>query len=205
MRQFGSALAVLALLGASGCTTIARPIALDAGQNSAVAQAQDYLNSLTAFQAHFTQTGWLGGGSGILWVDRPGRLRLTYFGAGGRDMVANRGLFVAYDPSNGATSTTPVARTPLGLLLAPQITLSGAVGVTAFHEAPDQLSLTLQDTTHPLQGTLTVRLARTPLRLVGVTATDIHGRSLTLTLTDLNTHPRITPALFRFPGPLAAS
>jgi outer membrane lipoprotein-sorting protein len=188
-----------------GCATSSTPLTLTQDQSSEVQQAQDYLNTLTTFQAHFTQSGWSGGGAGIVWVDRPGRLRLSYFGPGAKDMVAANGLFVVYDHSNGATTTMPVAKTPLGLLLAPHIALSGEVAVTDYRDAPGALSLTLQDRTHPDQGTLTVLLQKAPLRLAGVTATDVHGRSLILTLTDLDLHPVITPQLFAPPTALAGS
>jgi outer membrane lipoprotein-sorting protein len=195
--------ALAGLLAAGGCATTANPLALSAAQRNAVEQAQDYLNTLTRFKAAFVQSGWSGPGAGVVWVDRPGRLRLSYYGPSGKDMMANGGLLVIYDHGNGATTTMPVAKTPLGLLLAPRIALTGTVAVTGFSETPAGLVLTLQDTANPGQGTLTVTLAKAPLALTGVTATDIHGRSLTLRLSGLDAHPLITPQLFALPGAAA--
>jgi outer membrane lipoprotein-sorting protein len=206
MRRLVLAVALVAPgLSLSGCATLSTPLALTPDQSSEVERAQDYLNTLTAFQAHFTQSGWSGGGAGVVWVDRPGRLRLSYFGPDAKDMTADHGLFVVYDHANGATTTMPVAKTPLGLLLAPRITLSGEVAVTGFKDDPAGLALTLQDQTHPDQGTLTVMLQKAPLLLLGVTATDVHGRSLTLLLTHLDLHPVITPELFRLPSSAAGT
>jgi outer membrane lipoprotein-sorting protein len=205
MRALIRRRALLLCLLAGGCTTIATPLALTSPQRSAVQQAQDYLNGLAAFQAQFVQSGFTGPGSGVLWVARPGHLRVTYYGPNAREMVASGGLFVIYDHGTGATTTMPVSRTPLGLLLAEHIALSGTVAVTGYQEDGATLDLTLQDSAHPEQGTLTVKLQKNPWLLVGVVATDVHGRSLTLDLTNLDPNPRITPQLFQFPGPPAAS
>ncbi len=198
---FGTLAGALAI---GGCANIANPLALTGAERSAVDQAQDYLNTLTSFKARFVQSGWSGPGAGMVWVDRPGRLRLSYDGPVAKDMVADDGLLVIYDHSNGATTTMPVAKTPLGLLLAPRIALSGVVAVTGFSETAAALTLTLQDTTNPGQGTLTVTLDKAPLTLTAVTATDIHGRSLTLRLNGLDAHPLITPQLFALPGRAAS-
>jgi outer membrane lipoprotein-sorting protein len=199
-RRLAHILIVLAPLAFGGCAHIAAPLTLTDQQRSTADAAQDYLNSLTSFKAQFVQSGFTGAGSGVLWLDRPGRLRVTYFGPNAREMVASNGLFVIYDHASGSTTTMPVSRTPLGLLLAERISLTGNVAVTGFKEDPGSLELTLQDRNHPEQGTLTVMMRKGPLSLVGVVATDIHARSLTLQLTDIDLHPRITPDLFRFPG-----
>jgi outer membrane lipoprotein-sorting protein len=191
---------VLSSVALASCASIPSPLTLTSAQSSTVDAAQHYLDDLTSFQAHFIQSGWSGAGDGVVWVDRPGRLRLSYAGPNAKDMVARDGLLVIYDRGNGATTTMPVAKTPLGLLLAPHIALSGTVVITGFTEDATTLRLTLQDSTQPTQGTLTVTLQKSPMALSAVTATDIHGRSLTLQLTDLTRHPRITPSLFAYPG-----
>jgi outer membrane lipoprotein-sorting protein len=201
IRRLPACCVLLGILALGGCATIPAPITLTAPQSSAIDQAQAYLNGLTSFQAHFVQSGWSGPGSGTVWVDRPGRLRLSYAGPAAKDMVANNGLLIITDRANSAVTTMPVAKTPLGLLLAPHIALSGAVAVTGYAETSDTLSITLQDATHPAQGTLSVTLRKSPLSIASVTATDIHGRALTLSLSDLIVHPLITPALFAAPGP----
>ena len=191
-------LAATAALG--GCATTPVGLALDARQRSQVDRAQDYLNGLGRFQARFDQSGAFGAGNGWIWVDRPGRLRIGYFGPQAQVMVANGATFVIYNPANDATTTMATSRTPLGLLLADRIALSGTVLITRFQDSGDTLSLTLADSTHPNQGTLTVLLQASPMRLIGVTAVDARGRALQMTLSDLRLNPVITPDLFRLPG-----
>lgn len=197
-RQAG--LLALACLLAGCATPVPQGLALSAPQQSAVAAAQDYLNGLDRFEARFIQSGAYGEGSGFLWVDRPGMLRIAYLGPKARVMVANGPSFVIYDPATDATTSMATARTPLGLLLAPHIALSGNVVITDFRDDGAVLSLTLADSTHPGQGALAVRLQKSPMLLTGIVATDTHGRTLAMTLGDLNRHPVLTPDLFRLPG-----
>ena len=162
-----------------------------------------YLNSIPRFEAHFTQTGAFGPGAGLVWLDRPGHLRLDYEGAGSRVMVITGGRVNILDRSNGALTTQPVSRTPLGILLAPTITLDGPVTVTALVHggvpgAP-VLDVTLTKTKAAGQGSLTLELADRPLRLLAVSVTDPYQRTLSLRLTGIDTAPALTPALFEAP------
>ncbi len=164
-----------------------------------IARVTAYLNATTRFEAHFTQTGAFGPGAGLVWLDRPGHLRIDYAGAGARVMVISNGRVHILDRGNGATTTMPVSRTPLGILLAPAISLSGAVTVTALHHDAGGLDVSLQKTDQPSQGSLTLYFYDQPLRLRAVTVTDTYHRSLTLSLSDMNQTPILTPDLFQTP------
>ena len=189
----------------SGCVAAPRAITLSDAQQGLVGEVQAYLNGLRAFKARFVQSGAFGAGAGWVWVQRPGRLRITDFGPQGRDMVADRGVLVVLDHANGSRTTMPVARTPLNLLLADRIALSGAAAITGITQTEDTVTVTLKDTEHPAQGTLSVSLARGPWRLLGVVATDVRGRSLAMALTELDVHPVMTPGLFALPASPAPS
>jgi len=176
------------------------------GVSSAADQAEialvgDYLNGLPRFEAHFDQSGDYGGGAGLVWLDRPGHLRIDYAGPLGRVLVISGGRVTILDRSNGAITTQPLSRTPLGILLAPRITLSGAVTVTRVQHFASAVQITLLKTDQPTQGSLTLTLGEAPLRLEAVTVTDPYARNLTMTLTDLDTHAQLTPELFQPPAP----
>ena len=158
-----------------------------------------YLNATTKFEAHFTQTGAFGNGAGLVWLDRPGHLRIDYEGPASRLMVISNGRVRILDRANGGTSTMPLSRTPLAILLAPDINLSGLVTVTALHHDLTGLQLTLQKTDQPGQGSLTLYLSDEPLHLNAVTVTDAYQRSLTLSLSEMNLNPVLTPDLFKPP------
>jgi outer membrane lipoprotein-sorting protein len=159
-----------------------------------------YLNGLPRFEAHFVQSGSYGPGAGLVWLDRPGHLRIDYAGAGSRLMVISGGHVQILDRGNGAVTTMALSRTPLGLLLTPSITLSGPVTVTALRHEPGSVSISLIRTGQPGQGSLTLTLADPTLRLQAVTVTDPYARTLTMTLADIDTTPRLTPGLFDPPA-----
>jgi hypothetical protein len=60
--------------------------------------------------------------------------------------------------------------------------------------------MTLEKTDDPAQGSLTVTLADQPLRLVAVTITDVHQRTSTMRLSDVDTAPALTPGMFQPPA-----
>ncbi len=159
-----------------------------------------YLNATRRFEAHFTQSGAFGPGAGLVWLDRPGHLRIDYEGAASRLMVISNGRVRILDRATGGTSTMPLSRTPLAMLLAPEIVLSGPVSVTSLHHDLTGLQMTLQKTDQPGQGSLTLYLSDMPLHLNAVTVTDAYQRSLTLSLSDMNLNPTLTPDLFKPPA-----
>jgi outer membrane lipoprotein-sorting protein len=184
----------------AGCAPTPRPH-LTAADAADVDRIDAYLNSIPRFQAHFIQYGSFGPDSGVMWLDRPaGHLRIDYADADRRVMVVADGQVKIVDRSTGATTTMPVSRTPLGILLTPTIRLSGAVTVAHLARLPGAIQVTLQKTDSPSQGTLTLMLADQPLRLVGVTIVDAHDRTLTMRLSGVDTAPVLTPDLFQAPA-----
>jgi outer membrane lipoprotein-sorting protein len=188
----------LFLLFLSACTPPDRPV-LSAADQAEIAHLTDYLNATQKFEAHFIQTGAYGPGAGLVWLDRPGNLRIDYEGSGSRLMVISAGLVRVLDRGTGALTTMPLSKTPLAILLAPTISLSGAVTVTALRHDQGGLQVTLQKTEQPAQGSLTLYLSEAPLQLIAVTVTDSYQRSLTLTLSNMNTAPMLTQDLFKPP------
>jgi outer membrane lipoprotein-sorting protein len=192
-------LLLLLPLVVAGCGGTPKPQFSAADEND-VQRVGEYLNTTQRFEAHFTQTGAFGPGAGIVWLDRPGNLRIDYEGAAARLMVISNGRVRILDRGTGGTSTLPLSKTPLAILLAPTIELSGAVQVTALHHDLNGLQLTVQKTDQPAQGSLTLYLSDMPLHLNAVTVTDAYQRSLTLSLFDMDVHPTITADLFKPPS-----
>ncbi len=170
-----------------------------AADENDIQRVSDYLNGTRTFEARFTQTGAFGPGAGLVWLDRPGNLRIDYEGASARLMVISNGRVRILDRATSGMTTMPLSKTPLGILLAPTIDLSGPVSVTALQHDLTGLRMTLQKTDQPGQGSLTLYLSDMPLHLNAVTVTDAYQRSLTLSLSDMNINPTITPDLFKPP------
>jgi outer membrane lipoprotein-sorting protein len=190
-----------ALLMLSGCMAGGAP-RLTVQDADDVRHVQDYLNHTEKFSARFVQSGAYGPGAGLVWLDRPGNLRIDYAGPGARMMVISGGRVRVLDRRTGALTTMALSRTPLGILLAPTIDLFGPVTVTSVQHVGGELEMTLQKTGAPGQGNLTLYLSQRPLQLQAVTVTDAYQNSSTLTLSGINLDPALTPDLFAPPvGP----
>ena len=147
------------LLAVGGCMTMGKPV-LSAADLDDAERVTACLNGLPRFEAHFTQSGSFGVGSGLIWLDRPGHLRIDYAGAASRVMVIADGRVRVLDRSSGALTTMAVSRTPLGLLLAPTISLSGAAHIESLVHQRGQIRVVLTRTDAPAQGRLTLEPRR---------------------------------------------
>jgi outer membrane lipoprotein-sorting protein len=189
--------AVVLAAGLAGCATA--PPLQTASDQQAIVQVQTYLDGLQHFKAHFTQTGTDGAADGFVWLDRPGRLRVAYVRPAPKLILANHGRLLLVDQLTGATSNMPVSRTPLDILLSPQVQLVGAnLAVTAVAAQPGALQIGVVKAAAPTQGRLTLQFALDPVRLVGVVVQDSTGRSNTLALTDLERSAGFSPDLFQY-------
>ena len=167
------AAAILAI-GLSACQ--APPPVVEAPVDAAEVQGiAGFLNGLTRLQANFVQTGDLGDGAGMIWLDRPGHLRIDYAGPDSSVMVASGGRVVVTDRRTHAVTTMAVSRTPLGILLAPSITLTGDVTVLAVKHLAGQTQIILRRTSAPAQGTLSLAFTEHPLVLTSVSLVDARG------------------------------
>ena len=193
LRRFRWTLLMLAL---AACSMTPQPAVLSPNDQTALLQVSSYLNGLQRFRAAFVQNGPRGEATGVVWVDRPGRLRVQYTAPGPQTILANHGELLIADASTGATTTLPVAKTPLDILLRPSIPLSGPVTVTALHHLPDRLSITLVKTEAPGQGSLTLLFSANPLALRGLIIQDRSGRLTSLALRDLIRNPQFPPGAF---------
>jgi len=195
--RLGLAIALAAC--ASACTPPAPAVTLAQPDAAEIQDIAAFLNRITRLQASFVQTGDLGAGSGMIWLDRPGHLRIDYAGPDSSVMVANAGRLLVFDRRTHATTTMAVSRTPLGILLAPSITLDGEVTVLGLRHIAGQTQITLRRTSLPGQGTLSLAFLDHPRTLTSVTLVDARGRSLTMALSGVRTDPVITPGLFASP------
>ena len=173
----------------------------DADQ-SALSGVARYLNGLRSLKARFLQIGPDGVTTqGTMWLQRPGRMRFQYDKPSPLLLVAGQGTVVFHDAQLGQTTNIPVGNTPLGLLLADTITLSGDVTLTDFQRPPGQLQLTLVRTKTPGDGSLTLALNANPLALTGWSVVDAQGRETQLRISAVELGGRFDQSLFTFVDP----
>jgi outer membrane lipoprotein-sorting protein len=161
-------------------------------------RVEAYLNGIKTLQAHFVQV-WSNGttSEGTLWMDRPGRLRLQYAPPSPLTLIAAQGTLLIHNASNQGTTAMPLARTPLSIVLAPAISLSGSATVTNIQNTPGGLTITLVRTNAPREGSLTLLLSRAPLTLPSIRLVDAEGHVTELTLLTLEPNVPINPAIFQ--------
>jgi outer membrane lipoprotein-sorting protein len=193
-------LALLALAALAACSVAPPPLVLSGDDRVAVAQITDYLNGLQHFTAKFSQAGPDGYSEGYVWLQRPGKLRVEYLRPSPKLMLANHGRLLLVDRITQATTSLRLSRTPLDILLAPHITLSGAVTITALQRIDGGLQLNLVKTDAPGQGTLILRFTANPLALEGLTVIR-DGQTTAFNLSDLNRDTLIDAARFEFNTP----
>lgn len=163
---------------------------------------QTYLNGLRAMKARFLQIAPNGSISrGTAWLERPGRMRFQYDPPSPFLLVAGHGLLIFHDSELQQTTNIPLSRTPLGILLADHVELSGAVTVTGMKRLPGEIEVTLVRTDSPGEGSLTLDFADTPLALRQWTVVDAQRRATQVTLYDMQRGGTFKPGLFEYVPP----
>lgn len=173
------------------------------GNSTEITQIQQYLNGITTLKAHFVQVAPNGAISqGTTWLDRPGRMQFQYDPPSPLLLVAGHGLFVFHDASLNQTSNIPLGATPLGILLADNVELTGGnVTVTDLRNLPGEVMTTLVWNAHPTDGSLTLVFTTDPLTLRQWTVTDATGQRTTVTLSNIELGGKFDQGLFRFINP----
>ncbi len=108
---------------------------------------------------------------------------------------------VFHDSSLGQTTNIPLGATPLGILLADHISLTGDVTVTAVRRLPGEIAVTMVRTAHPTDGSLTLVFTENPLTLRQWTVVDAQGQRTTVTLTNVELGGHFDPKLFEYINP----
>lgn len=186
-RQILAVLPALALMAAAGSVSAAAVAApVTPADQADLNQIAAYLNSITALKAKFLQVAPDGQVSqGLAWLERPGRMRFQYDPPSPYLLVAGYGLLVFHDSSLDQTTNIPLSSTPLGLLLARHITLTGTVTVTDFQRLPGEFDVTLVRTSEPGQGSLTLVFSTNPLTLRQWAVRDAEGKVTRVSLYDV--------------------
>jgi outer membrane lipoprotein-sorting protein len=180
-------------------------VARSADDQADIGRIEAYLNGLKSLKAHFMQVAQDGGVSeGTAWLERPGRMRFQYDPPAPFLLIAAHGVLTFHDSALQQTSNIGLNRTPLGILLADKVDLSGPVSVTTIQRLPGQIQLTVIRTESPGDGSLTLVFADQPLTLRQWTVVDPQRRETHVTLYNAQTGGSFDPQLFEQISPPAA-
>ena len=149
-----------------------------------LAELSRYLNGLTTAETSFTQVNADGTiSTGTLYIQRPGRMRFEYAPPDSNLVLASAGAVAVFDvKSNQPPEQYPLRRTPLNLILAPQIDLGRAHMVTGRREDGPATVITAQDPEHPDYGTIQLVFTADPVELRQWVVTDDTGAQTTVIL-----------------------
>lgn len=180
-------------------------IALSAQDRAVVDRVVAYLNNIHTMESRFEQIAADGSNaSGMIYVERPGKLRLQYDPPMPVMIIADGSGIYYWDSKLEQLSQTRVEDTPAWFLLRPDIRASGDITITRFERRPGIIQLTMVETQHPELGTVTLAFADQPLQLRQWTIIDAQGRPVTVTLTDPRFGMPIPPLMFDWIDPRIA-
>ena len=163
-----------------------------------------YLNSLKTAKADFTQVNADGSiSTGVVYIQRPQRVRFEY--KGDRTLVmASAGNVAVFDgKTRGAPQQYPLSKTPLSLILAPNIDLSRARMVTGYAEKKKTTVVTAQDPQHPEYGNIQMVFTANPTQLRQWVVTDDTGKRTTVILGDMQTGMSFPASTFAIQNEIA--
>ena len=198
MKMFRRLLLSLGLALAAGeHAAFAAP--LSAADQALIGQVQNYLNAQTGLTANFLQVAADGSTrTGKAWLQRPGKMRFQYDPPDPQLLVAGFGLLVYRDPDLDQTTNIPLGTTPLGILLAQHVQLSGGVTVTGIDREPGEDMITLIRTGKPAAGSLTLVFGTGPLELRQWKVLDAQGRQTQVSLYDVAPAGPFPDSLFQY-------
>ncbi|HQT38063.1 MAG TPA: outer membrane lipoprotein carrier protein LolA [Acidocella sp.] len=174
---------------------------LSAADTALINQVQNYLNGLTSLTANFLQVASDGSTrTGKAWLQRPGKMRFEYDPPDKQLLVAGFGLLVYHDPDLSQTTNIPLGSTPLGILLANHVVLSGDVTVTSVDHQPGEIHVTLIRTGKPQEGSLTLVFGTNPLELRQWVVMDAQQRQTRVSLYDIAPGGPFPDSLFTYQG-----
>lgn len=183
-------LAAAAALCAASPALAADKISLSALSN--------YLNGLKTAKAPFTQISDDGSlATGNLYLKRPGRARFEYDPPNEAQVIAGAGAVLIVDPkSNQAPESYPLKRTPLSIILAPQVDL-GRANMVVRHDFDGTATIvTAQDPENPDAGRIELMFTDAPVELRKWVIHDSSGSATTVILGGMETGVNLPDSLF---------
>lgn len=158
-----------------------------ASADVSLAEASAYLNGFTGAEGKFTQIADDGSiATGTVRLQRPGRMRFEYDPPLEQLVVAGGGQVAVFDgKSNAGPEQYPLSRTPLSIILAPQVDLTRARMVTGRRVDGPSTTITAQDPENPDYGSIDLVFTDDPVELRQWVVRDASGGATTVVLGEL--------------------
>lgn len=157
-----------------------------------------YLDGLDQVTASFTQINSDDTiSTGTIYIRRPGRVRFEYNPPTQALVIADGAKVAIFDlKSNSPPEQFPLRRTPLWVILGPDIDLTQSDMVTEHGADETSTFITAQDPEHPEIGNLQLVFTDDPVELRKWTVTDESGAQTTVILGQVDTETSVDALLF---------
>ena len=188
--------------GAPGAAAATPPPAAGDDVAATVQRVEDYLNGLDTIRARVVQLNPDGSTStGMLYLDRPDKLRLDYDLPSRVEIVAKGWQLIYHDPTLNQLSYLRIKSTPLAFLLTKDVRLGGEVEVTGVERPPGEVRVTVARRDDPGAGRVTLSFAEDPFELLGWAVTDPQGLTTHVMLRDVEQGVALDSDVFKFLNP----
>ncbi|WP_407494023.1 LolA family protein [Pseudooceanicola sp. MF1-13] len=163
-------------------------------------QLSSYLNSIKTAQAKFTQIAGDGSVStGTLYLKRPGKMRFEYDPPNKSYVIADHGAVGIFDEKGDqSVEQYPLKRTPLNIILAPNVNLGQANMVTGHREDGPSTIVRAQDPKNPEYGFIELVFTANPTQLRQWVVHDDSGSATTVVLGEMRSGMQLSQSLFNF-------
>ena len=177
---------------------------VDGEEGPILRRVEEYLNGIKSLEAGFIQRGPDGGvAEGTLSLERPGKLRFDYEEDIPLLLVSDGTTLTFVDYEVKQVTRWPIMDTPLGILVAREIDLSGDMIVSTAQEEGGLLRVTIKDPKRKGEGYISLIFEQNPLILRAWDAIDAQGLVTRVTLVNAETNVALSNALFTFKDPRA--
>ena len=162
----------------------------------------EYLNSVDTLRARFTQVSPNGSLiSGLLSMDRPGRLRFEYDDPSPITVIADGTTVAVEDAALETIDRAPIRATPLYWLLADEIDLGADADVIDIVREFGFVYVTLRDPNEEMQGSVQFVFEEPTYILREWFVTDALGKMTRVIIQDQEVGIELSPRLFVIPEP----
>ncbi len=145
---------------------------------------ETYLNSIQTLKAKFNQINYDGSqSSGIIWLEKPGKLRLEYKEPSSLLIISNSGFTAVIDKlSNTPPQRYLTKNIPLSFLIEKTVNLSKKEFSFSFTESRDTINLNIFKAANQSKSELSIKFIMSPFTISGWTVQTPTGENITVDL-----------------------
>ena len=172
-------------------------------KNQTIQDIENYLNNIKYLKANFLQDDKADSElvEGVLYISRPGKLRLDYLNPFEASLYTNNKLTIYYDKDLDEITNLPTSKTPLHFLLKDKVSVSdNDVKLVNFEETKTDVEIAFQEKDKEEQGTLILKFTKNPINLKSISLLNELNQEIEITLFDVD-NKEIKNSVFNFDNP----